>query len=260
MIAAIPPQAVQAPIAAPRSRSGNAATMIASELGVSSAPAAPCSARAAISASIVGATAHTSESTPNAADADREHPPLAVDVAERAADQDQRAEREQVRVRHPLLRRQPAAEVALDRRQRDVDDRPVDRRHAGAEDRRDQRQPLAPAHPRAGRSAPAGSGTRKRRDPPGPSRPRRRRPRRRSPGTRAASRADRRPCARPRSGRSASEPATLLGPDGFLGPQRPVAEAGRLRRGVRVVGRLAHVLVARPRSRTRRPRACTPRA
>ncbi len=40
--------------------------MIASELGVSSAPAAPCSARAAISTSIVGATAHASESTPNA--------------------------------------------------------------------------------------------------------------------------------------------------------------------------------------------------
>ena len=49
---AIPPQAVQEPIAAPRSRSGNAAAMIASELGVSSAPAAPCSARAAISVSV----------------------------------------------------------------------------------------------------------------------------------------------------------------------------------------------------------------
>ena len=66
-IDAIPPQAVQAPIAAARSRSVNAATMIASELGVSSAPAAPCSARAAISTSIEGATAQASESTPNGA-------------------------------------------------------------------------------------------------------------------------------------------------------------------------------------------------
>ena len=66
-ISAIPPQAVQEPIALPRSAWANAATMIASELGVSSAPAAPCSARAAISVSEVGATAQASESTPKAA-------------------------------------------------------------------------------------------------------------------------------------------------------------------------------------------------
>jgi hypothetical protein len=41
--------------------------MIASELGVRSAPAAPCSARSPISTSIVGASAHASDSTPNAA-------------------------------------------------------------------------------------------------------------------------------------------------------------------------------------------------
>ena len=41
--------------------------MIASELGVSSAAAAPCNARAAIRVSIVGASAHATESTPNAA-------------------------------------------------------------------------------------------------------------------------------------------------------------------------------------------------
>ena len=40
-IAAIPPHAVQAPIAAPRSVGENAPTMIARELGVTSAPAAP---------------------------------------------------------------------------------------------------------------------------------------------------------------------------------------------------------------------------
>ena len=39
--------------------------MIASELGVSNAAAAPCSARAAISASIVGARAHATENMPN---------------------------------------------------------------------------------------------------------------------------------------------------------------------------------------------------
>ena len=65
-IAAIPPHAVQDPIAAPRSLGPNAATMIASELGVTSAAAAPCSARAPISTSIVGASAHAIDVTPNA--------------------------------------------------------------------------------------------------------------------------------------------------------------------------------------------------
>ena len=63
--AAIPPQAVQLPIAAARWPVGNAATMIASALGVRSAPAAPWNARAAISTSIVGASAHATEKTPN---------------------------------------------------------------------------------------------------------------------------------------------------------------------------------------------------
>jgi hypothetical protein len=45
----------------------NAATMIASELGVTSAPAAPCSARAATSRLIDGASAHASEKAPKAA-------------------------------------------------------------------------------------------------------------------------------------------------------------------------------------------------
>ena len=66
-IVAIPPHAVHDPIAAPRWFGGKAATMIASALGVSSAPAAPWSARAAISTSIVGARAQATDMTPNAA-------------------------------------------------------------------------------------------------------------------------------------------------------------------------------------------------
>ena len=61
-----------------------------------------------------------------AKDAEREDPPLAVQVAERAADQDQRAEREQIAVDDPLLCGEPAAERALDRRQRDVHDGAVE--------------------------------------------------------------------------------------------------------------------------------------
>ncbi len=62
--AAIAPNAVHVPIAAPRSDSGKVATITASELGINSAPATPSSARNAIRKPIVGASAHSSEATP----------------------------------------------------------------------------------------------------------------------------------------------------------------------------------------------------
>ncbi len=65
MTPATAPQAIHAPIAGPRSRSWKAATMIASEAGVSSAAAAPWNARATIRNSIVGASAVAMENTPN---------------------------------------------------------------------------------------------------------------------------------------------------------------------------------------------------
>ena len=65
-IAALVP-AVQEPIAAARSPGPKTAVMIASELGTSSAPNAPCSARAAIKTAIDGATAHSSEAVPKPA-------------------------------------------------------------------------------------------------------------------------------------------------------------------------------------------------
>ncbi len=92
-------------------------------------------------------------------DARREDATLAVDVAERAADQDQRPQREQIGVRHPLLRREAAAEVALDRGQGDVDDRAVDRGHRRSEDRGEQRQPLSPRHGSRGATTNATSST-----------------------------------------------------------------------------------------------------
>ena len=62
---AIPPSPDQAPMAGPRSSFRNDASMSASDPGVSSAPPTPCSARAAISISTLGATAHSSEATAN---------------------------------------------------------------------------------------------------------------------------------------------------------------------------------------------------
>ena len=103
---------------------------------MSSAPKTPCSARARTSSSTVGAIAHSSEATPNPATPDREHAPLAVQVGERAGDEDQRREREQIGVRHPLLAGEPAAEVVGDRRQRDVDGRGVHCHHGRPQDGR----------------------------------------------------------------------------------------------------------------------------
>ena len=61
----MPAHAVHEPIAPPRSSRGNAATITASELGISSAPNAPCSARHAIRKPMLGAIAHSSDTTPN---------------------------------------------------------------------------------------------------------------------------------------------------------------------------------------------------
>ena len=82
--------------------------------------------------------------------AEREDAALAVDVAERSADQDQRREREHVAVGDPLLPGEPAAEVGGDRRQRDVDRRRVQHGDERAHDRGQQRQPLRPGHCKSG--------------------------------------------------------------------------------------------------------------
>src|SRR5215213_3275011 len=60
----IPPHAVHAPTARPRSSGGNVATITASAEGVRSAPNTPCSARATTSSSTVGARAQNTDVTP----------------------------------------------------------------------------------------------------------------------------------------------------------------------------------------------------
>ena len=65
-------------------------------------------------------------------DAEHEHAALAEEVAERPADEQEGAEGEQVGVDDPLLEREPAAEIALDRREGNVDDAPVDEDDARA--------------------------------------------------------------------------------------------------------------------------------
>ena len=164
---AMPDQAVQEPIAAPRSSAGNAEMMSASALGVRSAPNAPCSARPAIRNSMRRRHGAQHGHDAEARDAEREHAPLTEDVAERAAHQDQRAERQQVRVRDPLLAGEAAAEVGADRGQRDVDRSGVETGHERAHDRREQRHLLVVAPAQAPHHALLTSGSRNARPPRG---------------------------------------------------------------------------------------------
>ena len=69
-------------------------------------------------------------------DAHQEDPPAPEPVAERPAQQDQPGQRQQVRVEYPLERGEAGVEVLADAVGGDVDDRPVEEGHAGAEDRR----------------------------------------------------------------------------------------------------------------------------
>ena len=116
--------------------------MIASEAGVSSAPETPCSARATHEQLDRRRERAEQRRDAEARDAEREDAPLAVEVGQRAGDEDQRAQRQQVGVGDPLLPGEPAAEVVRDRRERDVDDGGVHRHHRRAQDRRHQRAAL----------------------------------------------------------------------------------------------------------------------
>ncbi len=126
----------------PARAGGNVLTITASELGTSSAPAMPCSARAPTRKTMLGASAQSSEVAPNAATPSAKIRALAEQVAERAPDQDQRPERQQVAVDDPLLCGEPAAERHLDRRQGDVHDGAVEQHDARPDDAGDQRQSL----------------------------------------------------------------------------------------------------------------------
>jgi len=61
---------------------------------------------------------------------------------ERAPDQDQRTECQQVAVRYPLLPREPTSEIRADRRERDVDPGRVESDDEGAHDHRGQGEPI----------------------------------------------------------------------------------------------------------------------
>ena len=87
---------------------------------------------------------------------DHDHPPVPDDVAQPAAEREQGRQRQQVGVDRPLDAAGRQAQVVLDRRRGDGDDRLVDERHRHGEDHRGQDQAPA-ACPAAAAAAAAGA-------------------------------------------------------------------------------------------------------
>ncbi len=111
--------------------------------GISSAPKPPCTSRPAISMAGPTARPHAERGEGEPGDAEEEHAPLAVPVAEPAADHQQDAHGQGVAGPQPLDQRLAAADVADDGRRGDVGDRRVHQvQHVGEQhDGQDQPQP-----------------------------------------------------------------------------------------------------------------------
>ena len=129
----LPPPAAtkpKTPIAFARS-AGSVNSVIISESATAetTAPPRPWTARAATSIPCDVARPQASEATREERDADQEQPPVAEQVAEPAAQQQEAAEGQQVGVHDPGERGLGEAEVVPDRRQRDVHDRRVEHDH-----------------------------------------------------------------------------------------------------------------------------------
>ena len=116
-----------------------------SATAVTIAPPRPWIARAAISNACVVASPQASDASVNSVMPSRKKPPMSVQVAEPAAEQQEAAERQHVRVDDPRERRVGEPEIGLDRRQRDVHDRRVEHDHQDAEAQHDQREPATVA-------------------------------------------------------------------------------------------------------------------
>jgi hypothetical protein len=83
-----------------------------------------------------------------------EHPPRADPVAERTGAEDQRRERDRVRVHHPLQPSHAAAEIRADRLDRDVDHAHVELHDGEPEAGREQRPAASLDLPESGHSEP----------------------------------------------------------------------------------------------------------
>ncbi len=125
--AATPAVAPQAANAVARSRPWNVVDRIASVDGsINDAPMPSMIASPRMSCGTDVETDATSEPTSEQRGADDEDAAVPVDVAEAAADDEQRGERERVAGDHPQQRRQRGVEVGADRGDRDVEHRVVE--------------------------------------------------------------------------------------------------------------------------------------
>src|SRR6266571_2551939 len=105
----------QVPMALPRRSSENEAPMMARLPGVSIAAPMPWRTRAATSAWMLGERPHATDARPK----------TTTPVAQRPVDQEQRGEHQRIGLEHPLDRSYGRAELRLQHRQSDADDRPV---------------------------------------------------------------------------------------------------------------------------------------
>ena len=127
-----PPEATnpKMPIAFARS-AGSVKRVIISESATAetTAPPTPCTARATTASPASRASPHASEASVKSAIPMQEQPAVPEEVTEPAPEQQEAAERQQVRVDDPRERGVGEAEVFLDRGQRDPDDRHVEHDH-----------------------------------------------------------------------------------------------------------------------------------
>ena len=129
------------PIAFARSSAGKTAVMIDSVEGMMNAPPMPIRARVAISISGEVASADRPEPRPKMARPMVSAALAAEAVAERAGGEQQAGEDEHVGVDDPLQLGAGCAEVALERRQRDVEDGVVEPDHEQRRGEDDERPP-----------------------------------------------------------------------------------------------------------------------
>ncbi len=139
-----PPEATKpkTPIAFARS-AGSVNSIIISDSATAetTAPPTPCTARAMISISCDCASPHSVEATVKMRDPDHEQAPVAEEVAEPPAQQEEATERDQVGVHDPRQRLLGEAEVLPDRRQSHPHDRHVEDDHQVAQAEHEQCQP-----------------------------------------------------------------------------------------------------------------------
>ena len=142
--------APQMPIAAFSFSAGKEARSRPSAAGISSAPKRPCSTRKATTSETLPRRPMAAGGGGEADDADEEGLPVAEAVAELAGGDQRDGEGEQIAVGDPLDVGERGAQVLLDGRVGDGDDRAVQGDHRDADGDGDEGQPGVAAKPVAG--------------------------------------------------------------------------------------------------------------